>query len=65
MRTALRVLIVAAGLAGVGFVVFGGASGAEANPGGQAAPDQDRKLEEFVPTEEIPPGSEVSFPVDI
>jgi hypothetical protein len=64
MRTALRVLIVAAGLAGAGFVAFGGASGAEANPAGQT-PDRDRKLDEFVPTEEIPPGSEVSFPVDI
>jgi hypothetical protein len=63
MRTALRLLIVVAALAGLGFALFGGASGAEATPALQAPPE--RELEEFVPTEEIPPGSEVSFPVDI
>jgi len=63
MRTTLRLLIVVAALGGLGFVAFGGASGAEATPALQPPPD--RELEEFVPTEEIPPGSEVSFPVDI
>jgi hypothetical protein len=63
MRNALRWFIAVAALAGAAFVGFGGARGAEATPALQAPAD--RELEEFVPTEQIPPGSEVSFPVDI
>ena len=68
MKTTLGRLLVAAVLAG-GLGVAASTVAREARGAQQPAPpsaqEPDESLEEFVPTEEIPPGSEVSFPVDI
>ena len=58
MSTLMRVVL------GVGLLV--GSAGDGRAIGQETAPEPaEAKLDEFIPSEEISPGSEVSFPVDI
>jgi len=61
MRRLLWSALLGAGLAGAALAAAASGTRQEASP----TPAAGEELRDFVPSEDIPPGSAVSFPVDI
>jgi hypothetical protein len=52
-------------LVSMALIAFSGPAGTSASPQEAEAPAEGEQLEDFVPSEEVPADSAVSFPVDI